>query len=418
MNKYLIISLSVIVFIGSYSIFNAGYNTEGQVEEETAEGVEEEVEETVEDENGGEEEREESTDNNKDENDEEEIEQSGLKEADLKKTPADFGADTFDCLYSLSGIPAPKQIAINSKDKEVWVSSLRNKESGLFIIDMKSGELKKRINLSDEGGVEIIFGPEEEFGYISQMETGRVFEIDTNSKQVKRTFSTHSSWSKGMAIDESRLYVTNWSGGDVSVIDLDSGELIERFPTATTPRGIYVDENIYVAGFDNGEIKKHNRESDQSQSLILTGGAMRDLIGTEDYVYGSDMASGAVYRVDKETQEVGKFLKTHNNPNSIRLTEDEKILAVSNRGINHPSGNYHIPGPEWGSIIFYDTETGNPVDFLKGGNQPTGLDISQNYLIYSNFLDGEIVVCESPKSSDLVGKDPLNLDDYREKLKK
>ncbi len=87
----------------------------------------------------------------------------------------------------------------------------------------------------------------------------------------------------------------------------------------------------------------------------------------------------------KSSGEVEEFTKTENNPNTIRLTNDEKVLAVSNRGINHQSGNYNIPGPEWGSILFYDAESGKLLDAVVGGNQPTGLSIYEDELAYSNF---------------------------------
>jgi DNA-binding beta-propeller fold protein YncE len=68
-------------------------------------------------------------------------------------------------------------------------------------------------------------------------------------------------------------------------------------------------------------------------------------------------------------------------------------LIVSNRGKNHPSGNYNIPGPEWGSILFFDTSTGKMLDALLAGNQPTALAISP---------DGNLTLCQLPSFEEFL----------------
>jgi hypothetical protein len=61
---------------------------------------------------------------------------------------------------------------------------------------------------------------------------------------------------------------------------------------------------------------------------------------------------------------------------------------VSCRGANNPE-SYYIPGPEWGSILVFDTTTGKGLDAVIAGNQPTALDVSDNgrLLVFSDFLD-------------------------------
>ena len=115
-------------------------------------------------------------------------------------------------------------------------------------------------------------------------------------------------------------------------------------------------------------------------------------------LYFSDMGKAMIFEVNMETDEVKEFAKTKINPNTIVLTPDKKVLIVSNRGANHPSGQINIPGPEFGSILFFDTSNGEKIATLVGGNQPTALDVSPDgrYFIYSNFLDGNLTICEVP----------------------
>lgn len=310
-----------------------------------------------------------------------------------------------NCVYSVSGVPSPKGVAFTPDRQEFWVTSLMNKARGVVVFDAKTGEHKKDIKLPDGGGVEIIFNSEGSRAFVSQMETGRVFEIDAETKEILRTFDTKSVWTKVLALspEEDFIYASNWVGNDVSIIDLQNGQLVRNIPTVTTPRGIYVTEDgttLYVAGFANGEIQKINLETGINSVLYKSYGAMRHIVADENrgILYFSDMGKAMIFEVNMETDDVKEFAKTKINPNTIVLTPDKKVLIVSNRGANHPSGQINIPGPEFGSILFFDTSNGEKVATLVGGNQPTALDVSPDgrHFIYSNFLDGNLTMCEIP----------------------
>jgi YVTN family beta-propeller protein len=332
-----------------------------------------------------------------------------------------------NCIYTVSGIPSPKSIAFTPNGEEFWVTSLMNKSRGVVVFEAKTGKHKQDIILPGGGGVEIIFNSEGSLAFVSQMETGRVFEIDAKTKKILRIFNTESTWTKVLTLspDQKLLYASNWSGNDISVISLETGKVLYKIPTVSTPRGIYATEDgntLYVAGFGEGEIQKINLKTKTSSVLYKSGGAMRHIVGDEEkgVFYFSDMGKNTIFRIDMKTNEVKEFVKTDANPNTIALTPDKKVLIVSNRGRNHPSGNYNIPGPEWGSVLFFDTATGKMLDALVGGNQPTGLAISPNgrYLAYSNFLDGNIVFCEIPSFEKLISGNGGRSSVYRQELKK
>ncbi len=333
---------------------------------------------------------------------------------------------SINCSYKIEGIPSPKGVAFSPDNSEVWATSLMNEKSGLFVYDIKTGDIKENIKLPNGGGVEIIFSKDGKRAFVSQMETGRVYEIDAKKKEVLRSFDTKSAWTKVMAISskEDYLYASNWSGNNVSVINLESGLLKENIPTVQTPRGIYVTKDgnyLYVAGFNNGEIQKINLSTKESEVIYRNGGAMRHIVGDEEkgFLYISDMANARIYRVNIINDKVEIFVKTENNPNTITLSPDKNILAVSCRGANNPQ-SYHIPGPEWGSVLFFDTESGEMVDTLIGGNQTTGLDIAKNgiYLAYSDFLDARLTLCNLPSTNDFLEGEGGASSSYKERIRK
>jgi YVTN family beta-propeller protein len=298
--------------------------------------------------------------------------------------------------------PAPKQVAFTPDGEELWVTDLGG--DGVEIYDAQSGKRLGDVSLANKGAVEVIFTDDGTTAYVSQMQTASVYEINTATRKVKRHLFTSGSWSKVMALspDEQTLFVANWVSDDVSQIDLVSGKEVRRFPTVDTPRGLYVTPNgkrLYVAGFESGEIQRFDLRTLKSKVLIRTGGAMRHLVGdpVRGLLYADDMAQDKVFVVDLATGKARVLARTDNTPNTIDLSPDGRVLYVSNRGRNNPK-SYYLPGPEWGSVLAIDTATGEPLDAIVGGNQTTGLDVSDDgrYLAFSDFLDNQVTIFAIP----------------------
>ncbi len=395
-NKYyLITSIAIIFFIGSFAIFNAGY------EESAKEDIQEK-----------EEEKQTVIGPSKDSSKEEATEEEKIKE---------YFPETVECSYEIEGIPSPKAVRFNPEGDEFWVASLMNKKYGIFVFDSKSGEEKNKIPLPDGGGVEIIFDSKGNNAFVSQMEMGRVFKIDTSTKEIIETYNSGGNWTKGidLSYDEKYIFVSNWTDHNVSKINLSKEKGKEMFSTVETPRGIYLTkEHLYVAGFAEGEIEKIDLKTKEAKIVKKTGGAMRSIVSDGKYLYVSDMANQAVYRVNKSSEEVIKFAETDKNPNTIRLILEKKVLVVSNRGINHPSGDYSIAGPEWGSVLFFDLMDGNLIYGLVGGNQTTGLDISKDgkFVVFTNFLDGSLTFCLLPDFDNFSAWEEEEIKRHKEKI--
>ncbi len=320
---------------------------------------------------------------------------------------------------------APKGIALTPDGTEVWATILDGPPS-IEIFDVATRTVTDGIDLGTHGAVEIVFSADGAHAYASQMETARVFEIDTATRTVVRTFETGSAWSKvvELAPDGSRAYVANWSGNDVSVIDLATGELERRVPVARTPRGLYATPDgasLYVAGFARGDLQRIDLTTWEVTTLISTGGAMRHIVGdtARGVIFASDMARDRIYRHDIATGQTTEFVTTDEKPNTIALSPDGKVLFVSCRGANNPV-SYYIPGPEWGTILLFDAESGEPLDAIVGGNQPTALAVSQDgaTLAFSDFLDARLRFYEVPAYETLAAGGGGRYGPHRDDLRK
>jgi len=306
-------------------------------------------------------------------------------------------------LGSLTAKGAPKSVAVTPNGREAWAAILNGPPS-IEIYDLTAMKKVGGIDLGKHGAVEVIFNRAGTLAYASQMETAKVFEIDTTTRKVTRSFKTKSSWTKVVALspDEKTLYAANWSGNDVSVISLETGKLVRRVPVARTPRGLWPTADgryLFVAGFDSGDLERIDLETWKVRKVFHSGGAMRHLVADEKtgILYASDMAKDVVWACDMKTLKVTKFCNTDEKPNTIELSPDGRILFISNRGENNPV-SYYVPGYEWGTILLISTRDAKPLDAIVGGNQCTALDVSADgkMLVFSDFLDDRLRVYAVP----------------------
>ena len=306
-------------------------------------------------------------------------------------------------LGSLTAKGAPKGVSVTPDGREAWATIL-NGPPAIEIYDLKAMRKAGGVNIGKYGAVEVIFNRAGTLAYASQMETAKVFEIDTATRKVLRSFRTESAWTKVIALspDEKTIYAANWSGNDVSIIDLKTGDLKERIPTAKTPRGLWPTADgryLYVAGFDDGDLQRIDLKSGAIRTIFVSHGAMRHLVADEKTgkLYASDMAKDVVWVCDMKSLKVTKFCATDEKPNTIELSPDGRILFISNRGENNPQ-SYYVPGYEWGTILLVSTATGKPLDAIVGGNQCTALDVSADghTLVFSDFLDDRLRVYDVP----------------------
>ncbi len=321
---------------------------------------------------------------------------------------------------------SPKGAAFTPNGEEIWVSLLMGKKAGANVFRASDGEKLQSINLKDNGGVEVVFNRAGDRAYISQMETDTVYEIDVATREILRSFPTKSTWCKILELspDERVLYVTNWSGNNISEIDLVSGEVKRLIPTVATPRSVYVTKDgqyLYVAGFDKGELQRIKLDDLSSEVLYKSGGALRHIVADEDrqILYISDMAEAAIFRYHLDTGEIEKWAGTDSNPNTIVLSPDKKLLFISCRGTNADE-SYYVPGPDWGSVLVFDTDTGQMLDAVVGGNQPTALALSPDgkKLVSSNFLDGTLDLYAVPDYETLKSGNGGRSREYKAELKK
>ncbi|MEE2828508.1 MAG: YncE family protein [Myxococcota bacterium] len=329
-----------------------------------------------------------------------------------------------DCLWEAPSVRSPKAVAFAPDSKEVWTAQL-NKTPSLRVYDIATGVEKQALTLGKAGAVELLFSEDGALLYASQMDTGTVWEIDPKKREILRKFKTKSRWTKIVerSFDGKRLYASNWLGHDVSEIDIEAGKTLRRLKTVNTPRGLWAapdGERLFVAGFGTGQLHRIDLATGKGK-VIFKGGVLRHLEPDEQRgrLYISDMRRSIIWVMDMATEKVTKLASVEKLPNTIALTPDGKVLFVSCRGRNHPK-NWMQPGPEWGSIMVLDALSGEVLDVIVAGNQPTGLDVSPDgrFMAFSDILDNRIRLYRVPPYEELLAGSGGLRDSYKKALKK
>jgi DNA-binding beta-propeller fold protein YncE len=301
----------------------------------------------------------------------------------------------------------PKALLLPPGTDEVWVAVLVGPPA-IRIYSRTSGKELAQVALGEEGlgAVEFEITTDGKTVYVSQLESSRVYEVDRASKDVLRVLSAHGEWPKilELSADESKLYVSNWTSGNIAEIDLATGDLARDLPGTVVPRGLYATRDgssLYVAGFGSGELRRIDLTSGHSEVLFKEVASLRHIVADEDRdrLFISDLKNARILRHHLSTGLTSVFAEVHPKPNTIRLSRDGRLLFVSSRGPNNPV-NWLDPGPEWGAISVFDTDSGALLDLFVAGNQPTGMDLSADgrTLATSDFIDNRIRIFAVPPS--------------------
>lgn len=299
----------------------------------------------------------------------------------------------------------PKSVEFTPDGK--FIASALLEGAGVDLFSVKDMKKVKTIEFPQQYAkkrnfVEIIFIPERNEMWVSQMAANAVHVVDMKDYTYKLTIPTKGVWTKVMALtpDQKLAFASNWESRDLSIIDTAKHEVIGKIKVSGVPRGMIVTNDgkyLYTCVFENGQMQKIDiAQRKVVKTIAFKGkGAKRHIVmdREKEIFYITDMYWGTVIIMSAKDDSIIKEIKVDQKLNTCKLTPDKKYLFVSSRGPNNRE-TYLKKGPKFGKIYVIDTEKMAIVDWLWGKNQPTGLDISPDgkYLAFSNFLDNEIEV--------------------------
>ncbi len=166
-----------------------------------------------------------------------------------------------------------------------------------------------------------------------------VYKINTQTLEIENVIKVGAVPKYVYATpDNSKVLVTNWTSGDLSIVDTEKNIEIKRIKLGTYPRGIVVNSNssiAYIAVMGSNSISKVNLKNYEVQQFTSIGKTPRHLCLSSDdkHLYISFNGEGTIGKMNLTTNEIQKS-KVGNQPRSMVLSSDNKSLFVVNYGDN------------------------------------------------------------------------------------
>lgn len=169
----------------------------------------------------------------------------------------------------------------------------------------------------------------------SEFDPGFLYKINVSTFEIENVVKV-GAVPKFLAIsnDQQTLLVSNWSSGDVSVVDLKKEVEVERIKVGVHPRGIDITEDgkqAFVTVMGSNKIAVIDLQDYSVDYLENFGRSPRHLIlGSHDSVLYVSLNSGnQVVRYNRFTKEK-LTCKTPPGPRSMCISPDESYLYVVN----------------------------------------------------------------------------------------
>ena len=266
----------------------------------------------------------------------------------------DFGGEDKE----LSG--APVEAAFSHKGKYAWVSNY----------NMTGEDYTKP-------GCDACRGD----GY----DNGFVYKINTESLEIENIIEV-GAIPKYMAVssDNKKLLVSNWTSGDVSIIDLDTEKEIKRISVGIHPRGIAITKDCskaYITIMGSSRIVEINLRDYSKKSISDVGRAPRHLCidDEKNVLYATINGEGKLIKIDLNSNSIVASRRTGRAPRTMVLSKDKKYLYV----VNYLSN----------TLSKVSTETFEEMEEVPTNSKPIGVTFSEkNNEVWVACYSGSLIV--------------------------
>ena len=141
--------------------------------------------------------------------------------------------ETLSVVDTISTGPNPHEMAITPDRLTLYLSNYAPPGNTISVIDLIAHRHVKQISTGDYARIhDAAMAPDGRHAYFTAGQTGFVVELDTKTNEVVRGIPTHGLISHMVLVsqDGQRLYTANIESENVSVIDIESGDLITQIP--------------------------------------------------------------------------------------------------------------------------------------------------------------------------------------------
>jgi DNA-binding beta-propeller fold protein YncE len=247
----------------------------------------------------------------------------------------------------LNVVPAP-----NSDKAVVMLCGWR--EQGIQVVDLKTRQVTQTL-LQDGAFYGAAFSPDGSALYVSGGNTDMLFVYSWKDgtatlknklelAKAKTADGTGTSYPAGVAVAPNGkfVYVVENVGNRLAVVDVVSGEIVQRFPTDPDPYGVIVDSNehVFVSAWGGNTISDFRVLPDGKLAYlgrIEVGRHPSALAVSGSRLYVALAGSDRIAIVDARSRKVTAYIRDSapgappegSTPNALAITADGKRLFIA-----------------------------------------------------------------------------------------
>lgn len=169
----------------------------------------------------------------------------------------------------------------------------------------------------------------------SEFDPGFLYKIDMSDYSIENVVKV-GAVPKFLAIsdDQKKLVVSNWSSGDVSIVDLDQEKEVKRVKVGAHPRGVDItadSKKAFVTVMGSTKIAEIDLDSYDLKYIKDVGRSPRSLIlaDHDSTMYVSLNSGSKVLKYNRYTGSKN-YCKTAAGPRSMCITPEEDFIYVVN----------------------------------------------------------------------------------------
>lgn len=285
-------------------------------------------------------------------------------------------------------------LAIN--DSETLAVAAISSESAIRIYNLPNQQLIAKLT----GYVtprNIEFAADGKSFYISDSSLGIVRQVaSTDFKTIREIAIGQGAF--GFAIHDNRMFVNNEAANTVSVVDLRTGKLKLTINGFNEPRqGIKVGPSgryVYVTNFKGDDVRVIDSESWKIVKTLngVPGVRAISISPDESKLYGASSTSNSLRVISIKNNQILNSITTGKEPYGAALSQDGSTIAVGNKEDN--------------SVQIFDARNYTLIKTIPNLNEP------RQAIVYSQQVPGKLFILQKDLSIVVVNyknSTPLNI---------
>lgn len=228
---------------------------------------------------------------------------------------------------------APQEIAVTPDGGRVFLVHKTNGD--VAVIDTNTNTLITQVPIGGDGAKDVLVTPDGRVAYVANASASAVSAIDTSDYSVSNIPTPAGPRRLALTPNADRLFVTDYDGNNVSVINTASKSLVSNIPVGVNPRGIAITPNgneTYVTNIKSETVSVINNSTLAVVATIPVGKKPWQVTLTPDgaWAYVSNQVGGTVSVISTATHAVVKTLKVGVGPFFSVINPSGTKLYVSN----------------------------------------------------------------------------------------